>query len=108
MTDSENMVGPRAEKILAALRADSQAMALIVQDASPYALGAWSRLEAGVQILMEYISGLPEGACTRRSRPGERSPLELWKSFETAAAKMRSDLGISPASYARLMRATGA
>ena len=63
--------------------------------------------ETAAAMFLEYISKQSFSEMVTPRLGGTKTQMEQWKSFMMAAAKMRSDLGISPASYARLAKDLG-
>ena len=104
---SDAEIAPRARALAQSVLEDAAMPDHLRSPAFQYAVQAWSRMEIASQLLLEYISGQGIGAMVTPRMGGTKTPMEQWKSFEMAAARMRSDLGISPASYARLAKDLG-
>lgn len=104
---SDDEIAPRARALVTSVLEDKAMPDHLRSPAFRHSLDAWGRAEAAASLILEYISGQGIGATIVPKMGGTKAPLEIWQKFETTAARMRSELGISPASYARISRDLG-
>jgi hypothetical protein len=123
---SERRVGPLAAQIAAELLADEDCPAHLHEAVFRPALEAWSRAEAIVTLLWRFLAEAADleaamtevstgeeteqasakrGKITRRSvAKRTASALDMLRRWEATAASARSQLGLNPASAARMAR----
>ena len=104
---SDQEIAPRAAALVERVLADPQMPDHLRSPAFRFALDAWAQVETAAAMFLEYISKQSFSEMVTPRLGGTKTQMEQWKSFMMAAAKMRSDLGISPASYARLAKDLG-
>jgi hypothetical protein len=100
-------VGPRAEALAAAVLEDAEFPDHVRSAVFRMSLAAWARAEAVASLLFDYLVTLgPEQMMTPRLA-GTRAPADLWRAADAHAAKLRSELGLSPVSYAKIAKDLG-
>lgn len=97
---SDRVVGPVADRLLAAVLADPECGYLHASRYRP-ALAAWAAAEARVMVLSTFVDGLTLEAAAASDR-GRTSYLELLRQWEASALANRGRLGLDPLSRARL------
>jgi hypothetical protein len=104
---SERAVGPRADAIATAVLEDADFPDHVRSPVFRMSLAAWARAEAVASLLYDYLVTLgPEAMMTPRLA-GTRAPADLWRAADAHAAKLRSELGLSPVSYAKIAKDLG-
>lgn len=99
---SQRVVGPIADALVEAVRADPGVGYLSTPSYQP-ALRAWAAAEARVIALEAWIERIGMEAATDSGR-GKTPPLELLRQWEASALTHRGRLGLDPLSRARLGR----
>ena len=98
---SHRVSEPRARAILDQLRRENPAW---IEDVDDFALTAWARVEARVQIVEEYVQ--THGELTTKGNPTPAA--SFLTRLQRTAADHRARLGLDPLSRARLGRDTAA
>jgi hypothetical protein len=103
----EKMIAPRAQALETAVMESAEFPDLVRSPVFRMSLTAWTRAEAVASLLYEYIAGLEPGEMMTPRLAGTRAPVDLWRTAESHAAKLRGELGLTPTGYAKISRDLG-
>ena len=73
----------------------------------PQHVWAWARAEAVTERMFDYLASLSFEEMVTPRLAATRSPVDLWKSTDAHAARLRQSLGLDPRGYAALRRDLG-
>lgn len=105
---SPSRVMERAELILERVLSDPEIPSQARSGKFRLTAVAFARAEAMSELLLEHLATLPPEEWTVPPRAGAvKSPLDVWKTVDAHATRLRNDLGVSPVAYARIAASLG-
>ena len=68
---------------------------------------AWARAEALSELMFENLASMDQAEMMLPQRAAVKSPVDIWKTVDAHATRLRNDLGLSPVGYAKIAKDLG-